>query len=96
MSNIIKLAKIFNFEGKEYKEIDLSGLEDLSTSDLKECEKQFERAGNFSALKEMNLEYCILVASRVSNLPIEFFNSLPAREGNKVKQAVSAYFFQED
>ena len=95
MSNVIKLAKTFKFEGKDYNEIDLTGLEDLTTADISECEKLFERNGNFSALKEMNLEYCILVANKVTGLPVEFFNALPAREGAKVKQAVSAYFFQE-
>lgn len=90
---IVKLAKPFKFEDSEYTEIDLTALEDLSAGQLCKAEKQFEQSGSFSALKELNLEYCLTVAALVTKQPIEFFKALPAKEAHKVKQVVSSYFF---
>ena len=91
--NLVTFKKPFIFEGQTYESLDLSGLENLSTEQLCQAERIFERSGGVSALKEMNLEYAIIVANLATGLPVEFFKALPAREGSKVKNRVSAYFF---
>ena len=36
----VKLRKTFSFEGKEYTDVDLSGLENLTGRDMEEIEKR--------------------------------------------------------
>ncbi|MCM3567849.1 phage tail assembly protein [Neobacillus mesonae] len=89
--NVVVFNKPVQFEGKEYKEVDLSGLDSLTAADLIEADKVFGTSGQFAVVNEMTLGYTLIVASRASNLPIEFFNQLPAREGLKVKNKVMAF-----
>lgn len=91
---LVVFSKAYKFEGAEYSEIDLSRIEDLSARELCEVEKRFETGGNFSALKEMNLTYALYVATVVSGLPIEFFQMLRAKDALKIKNVVSASFFE--
>lgn len=95
-SNIIKFKKPYKFEDHEYTEIDLSGIEDMTTAQMIQAERIFERGGAVSALKEMNVEFACIVASMVTDKPVEFFNGLPGREGGKIQKQVSAYFFEQD
>lgn len=92
-SNYVEFTKPFKFEGEEHKGVDLSGLEDMSTEQLTQAERIFERSGGVSALKELNLEYTCIIASIVTGKPLEFFKALPAKDGNKIKTQVGAYFF---
>ena len=39
----VKLRKPFSFEGKEYTDVDLSGLENLTGRDMEEIEKTLSR-----------------------------------------------------
>ena len=89
---IIKLEKPYTFEGTEYNEIDLSGLEKLTVKDLVEAEKQFTASGQAAAVAEMSIGYAAIVAVMVTKKPVEFFNGLPAKEGVKVKTMVSSFF----
>lgn len=93
---IIKFNKPYTFEGQTYTEINLAGLDDLSTTQLQQAERIFERGGGVSAMKELNIEFACIVASIATGKPLEFFNNLPAREGNKIKTAVGSYFFGSD
>lgn len=95
-NKVVTFSKPFTFEGETYEKIDLSRIEDLTGAQLCNCERQFEQGGSVSALKEMNFEFCMIVAAEVSKLPIEFFKALPAKDGNKIRQVVSTYFFQQD
>jgi len=88
---IITLQKPITFEGKEYKEVDLTGLEQLSTRDLVEADKQFNNSGQMAIMNEMATGYTLIIASRASGLPIEFFDNLPASVGLKVKNRVMGF-----
>jgi hypothetical protein len=98
----VTLKKPVTFEGKEYSEIDLSALESWTCDDVIKVQKQFKKlnAESLSAtdaiLLESNVEYCVLVAVRATGLPVEFFKRLPAKEGNKIKNAVAIFFNNED
>ena len=83
--------KPFNFEGKEYKEVDLSNIENLATKDLIEADKIFNNTGQVALMNEMATGYTCIIASKATELPIEFFENLPAREGLKVKNKVMGF-----
>lgn len=89
----IKLTKPFKFEDETYTEIDLSALEDLNTNQLAEAERRFERSGNVSTTKEFDINYACIVCSIATGRPVEFFLALPARDGIKIKNKVSAFFY---
>lgn len=90
---LIKFNKPYTFEGKTYTEIDLSGIESISTKDLLAVDKLYYQTGNLAPQIEVTLAYTCIVASKVANKPLEFFNQLPAKEGIKVKTIVTNFLY---
>lgn len=88
---VIKFNKPYKFEGKEYKEVNLSKIENLTTGDLIQADAQFSSTGNFSVMNEMTTGYSCIIASRATDKPIEFFEGLPAREGLRVKNVIMGF-----
>jgi hypothetical protein len=98
-NRIVKFKKPYKFEGKEYTEIDLSGMEDLRASDMIAVDNYMRRtAGTTSVnmMPEVSMEYACVFASKATQLPIEFFTSLPSREALKVKNRVVGFFLGLD
>lgn len=93
---LIKFRKPFIFEDETYKEIDLSGLEDLSARDMIQAQRTMERSGSINVLPEMSLEYACIFASKATKIPVEFFQALPPKEAIKVKNKVTNFFYGED
>lgn len=93
---LITFNKPYVFEGTEYKELDLSGLENLKAADMIAANKVIDRSGTFSFLPEMSLQYACIIAEKATKLPIEFFNGLHPREAVKVKNKVISFFFGQD
>lgn len=87
----VTFRKPVNFEGKEVKEVDLSGLENLTTGDLIEADNTFNATGQFALVNEMTTGYACIIASKVTNLPLEFYQQLPAKDGMKVKTVVMSF-----
>jgi hypothetical protein len=87
----VEFRKPYTFEGEEHKEVDLSGLDNLSTKDILDADKRFAASGQTALMNEMVTGYCLIVASKASGKPIEFFEQLPASEGLKVKNVVMAF-----
>lgn len=94
VDRIIKFNKPFKFEGKEYTEVDLTKIDDLCAEDIKYIDRQFQRQGLSSVFKEMSIPYAMIVATKASSRPIEFFNKLPVCEAMKIKNLVAEVFFQ--
>lgn len=92
----VKLSKIYQFEGRDISEIDLSGLEDLTADDLIQAGKIYANNGNISAVRELDLEYTLTVAALKSGLPIEFYHQLSAKDAMKVKNRVTTFMYGED
>lgn len=90
---IVKFNKPFKFEGAEYKEVDLSGIEGLKTKDLAEADKVFISTGQVAVMNEMSTGYACIVASIVSKKPVDFFEELPAKEGIKIKTLISSFLY---
>lgn len=91
---LIKFNKPHLFEGNEYTEIDLSDIEELTANKLKEADKIFMSNGMADPVKELNVSYCLIIASLITGKPLEFFGDLKANEAMKIKNIVSDFLFQ--
>lgn len=93
-SLVIKFKKPYKFEGTEYTEIDLSGLDDLSASDMIAVNKYMNRTNpGIDVMPEVSLEYALNLAAKACKQPVEFFLNLPPREAIKVKNRIMAFLF---
>lgn len=90
----ITLTKPFSFEGKEYKEVDLSGIEGFTADDLEEVTNQWRIASGqgVAVLQEFDVLWTAFAAARASKLPVEFFRKLPGKDAIKVRDTISKYF----
>lgn len=94
----VKFRKPYRFEGKDYDGVDLSGLEDTTAAALENVGRILlkKRPGLNPSTIEMTMEYASLLASRVTSLPVEFFERLPAREAMKIKTTVVGFLYGGD
>ena len=95
-SLILTFARPYKFEGQAHTEVDLSGLEDTSATDLMAVNKILSRKGTVSAMPEMSLDFAIYMAARVTKMPVEFFMGLPSRETVKLKNIVVGFLYGGD
>ncbi len=92
-ARVIKFKAPYTFECTEYKEIDLSGLDNLSTDNLLTAENMYLRTGGTSINPETTLLFSLILAHIASDKPFEFFGNLPAKEAMKIKQEVYRFFY---
>ena len=95
---ILRFNKPYKFDGREYTEVDLSGLEDVTAGVLENVGKIVSKKapGMNPALQEMSLTFCTYLAQRVAKLPLEFFTGLPAKEAIKLKALVTNFLYAGD
>lgn len=93
---LVRFTGPYKFEGKEYTEINLSGLETLTARDMVDAESWLTKHGIVSALPEMTFEYVSFIASVASGQPIEFFKGLSPKNAIKVKNKVTSFFYGQD
>jgi len=94
-SMVVHFSKKYFFEDKEYEEIDLSTLEDMTATDMIAANKVLEKSGSFSFLPEMSLEYACIISARATKMPLQFFQRLHPRDAIKVKNKVTSFFYGE-
>lgn len=84
--NVIRLNKPYVFEGKEYTEIDLSGLERLTVKDAVDAQRRLINAGEAAAslVCETTTAFSRELAAMASGLPIEFFQMMPRGVSRRV------------
>jgi hypothetical protein len=90
---LITFKKPYEFEGAEYKEIDLSAIQNLKASDLIAADKLFATRGQMSAMNEMSVGYACIIGSKTTQNPLEFFENMPANEAIKLKNMVARFFY---
>lgn len=96
-SLILTLKKPYKFEGQEYTEIDLTGLENLTAQDMISVNKILSRSSTgIDVMPEVSLEYACILASKAAKQPIEFFTGLPPKVAIKVKNRVMGFLFGTD
>lgn len=92
-AHVVKLNKPYVFEGKEYAEIDLGGLDALTIQDA--IDTQTELFGQqeiaSSLLCETTSAFAMAIAVKATGLPIEFFKLMPIGAGRRVKRAVQEH-----
>lgn len=95
---IVKFLRPYHFEGQEYTQVDLSGLEDVSAGALQNVGRALlkKRPGLNPSTLEMTMDYANMLAARVTSLPLEFFERLPGKEGMKIKTAVVGFLYGGD
>ncbi len=98
ISLVLKFKKPYVFEGKEYTEVDMTGLEDATAKDLEAVGRIMEKRtkGTNPATMEMTMDYAQLLANRITGLPLEFFKNLPAREAMALKTTVVGFLYGGD
>jgi hypothetical protein len=78
---VLFLKRPINFEGKEIKEIDLNGLEELTGKAMKKIDKIFRATGGAATFsKEVDSTYLQLVAMEATGYPQELFDQLHAKD----------------
>ena len=95
-SLILKFRKPYTFENKEYTEVDLSGMEDMTTADLCAVGKIMTKQGMVTPMPEVTVDYAMYMAARASGKPVEFFKGLPPKEGIKLKNMVTGFLYGGD
>lgn len=96
-SLLIRFRKPYLYEGKEYTELDLNCLEDMTAADMIALEKQYDRKSpGVNVMPEVKVEYAFMMAARAAKLPVEFFNGLPPKEAMKVKNRIMGFLFGSD
>lgn len=95
-SLILKFKKPYVFEGKEYTEVDLSAMEDMTAEDLCAMGKIMTKLGIVNPVAEMTVDYAIYMAARASGKPVEFFKGLSPKEGIKLKNMVTGFLYGGD
>lgn len=98
ISLVLKFKKPYSFDGKQYTEVDLSGLEDATAKDLEAVGRIMEKQGKGMnpATMEMTMGYAQLLANRITGLPLEFFKNLPAKEAMALKTTVVGFLYGGD
>lgn len=93
---IVKFKKPFTYEGETYTQIDLTGVENMTGAQLCVAQRMYLKTGSVSITPALDPNYSCIVAHMVTKHPIEFFKALPAKELDKIKRAISGFFFSED
>lgn len=94
-NHIMKFKKPYYFEGKEYTEIDLNGLADMTSMNESEAENRLVMAGVTITEPTYNYLYACIMASMATGQPEEFFKGLPISEVLELKAAVNSSDFFE-
>ncbi len=94
-NHVITLNEPYDYEGKAYTEIDLSGVGDLTSMNESRAENRMAEEGFAAANASQNFVYACAMASMATGLPENFFTGLPLREVMKLKSAVNDSSFFE-
>lgn len=89
---VVPLSKTYKLEGEEIREIDLSGLEDLTTADGEYVDRVMAKLNYHPRDKFRDITYTKHIAMRVTNLPIEFFNMLKWKDQQAITSRIGIYF----
>lgn len=90
---LLKLNRLYVFEGKEYAEIDLAGLDKLTVQDAINAQRQLfnEREPAAMLLCETTTAFVRILAAKATGLPIEFFKLAPRGVSRRIYGMVMGY-----
>ena len=89
----VKFSKPYLFEGNEYDEVDLSGIQDLTIQDAIDTQRELfgEQEVAASILCETTTAFARSIAAKASSMPIEFFKLMPRGYMKRVAAQVRSY-----
>ena len=95
---IVRLSKEYDFEGEKVREIDLTGLEDVTAKTMMKANKILARTGggNGDLVPEITLGYALIIAEECTKYPMAFYEKLNPRDAMKVRTTVVSFFFGEE
>lgn len=92
LSYIVPLSREYRIMDKIVKEVDLSGLEDLTTLDAQEIDRVMAKMNYSPRNKFRDTLYTKHLAMRATGLPVEFFNMLNIKDMEAITSRVAIYF----
>ena len=89
----VVFEKPYTFEKKEYTEIELTEMENLTAEDVFAAEAYARRkTGGGFGVAENSAPYLLHLAAAAAKLPIEFMEGLPVKDVARVKYAAMGFF----
>lgn len=89
---LAEFHKEYDFDGKTYRSLDLSGITDLTTVDGEKFDRIMAKLGHSPENKFKDITYTKHVAMHVTGLSVEFFNMLNIRDMLEITAVVYRYF----
>jgi len=87
----ITLSKPYIFEGTDYTEIDLSGLNNLTGRDFREIELAVSSHGQSVILAEQTINGTNAIAAKCTGFPLEFFEGLFLKDALAIRNTVMVF-----
>ncbi|ABO49748.1 hypothetical protein Dred_1214 [Desulforamulus reducens MI-1] len=88
----IIFKKPFNFEGKDYMDLDLD-MDALTGRDLINANKEAVALGDASPVNEFSKTYLAAVAAKAAKVPVDMILSLPASDFTSLTLQVQNFLF---
>lgn len=92
----VVLSREYDFEGEKIREIDFSGLEDVTAKTMIRANKTLVTDGDVQLMPESSLHYALIIASECTKHPIEFYERLRPKDAMKVKNTVTGFFYGDE
>lgn len=90
---VVTLKTPYKFEGREYAEIDLTGLERLTVMDAVNAQKALFSAREVATamVTENTTAFAREMAQKATSLPIEFFRMMPRGADKKIARIIRGF-----
>lgn len=88
-----KFSKPYKFEEKEYTEIEFD-LDGVSGWMIEKATRLYRRGGGLASVPYLDGEFCMQILNDVTNMPLEFFKGLPAKDYCALNMAVTNFFVE--
>lgn len=92
ISYTVPLSREYDLDEKKIKEVDLSGLVNMTTADAQDIDRVMERMRHHPHNKFRDIMYTKHIAMKATGLPVEFFNSLLWKDMEAVASRITIYF----
>ncbi len=88
MAVIVTFDKPYTWEGKEYKEVDLSGMETMTVQDMVDVQKKLSGDTAAILMMETTTIFAQEMAVKASGKPVEFFKLMPRSKIRQIQAAI--------
>lgn len=82
----------FTYDGKEYKEIDLRKLKDLTTQHIERAEEALISEGKATQALWTTIRGATLLAAVANDMPFDWLDNAKAKDAITIRNAVFAFF----